>query len=133
MNDPSDEDGDYVWLPVPPRVKQRPRLGRKGRVFTPQQTVDYEQRLADEWAVATKKGPAGGPLIVEIVYCKDGQWVRVRTDPASEREHPKGRGDLDNYIKATLDGLNGAAWMDDKQVQIVKANFAEKPRSGKGS
>ena len=124
----------YVWLPVPPRVKQRPRMGRKGRVFTPQQTVDYEKRLADEWAVACGP-PSEHPLVVDVLYGADGQWIRVQPDPDPDRVFPRGHGDIDNYIKATLDGLNGAAWLDDKQVQMVTAAFMTKqmPTGGKGS
>ena len=31
------------------------------------------------------------------------------------------RGDLDNYIKSIMDGLNGAAYEDDKCVLDIKA------------
>jgi len=31
------------------------------------------------------------------------------------------RGDLDNYVKLLMDGLNGVAWLDDKQVTIITA------------
>jgi hypothetical protein len=31
------------------------------------------------------------------------------------------RGDIDNYIKTIMDGLNGVAWDDDKQVFHVVA------------
>jgi Holliday junction resolvase RusA-like endonuclease len=31
------------------------------------------------------------------------------------------RGDLDNYIKLTLDALNQVAWVDDRQVVRIMA------------
>jgi Holliday junction resolvase RusA-like endonuclease len=31
------------------------------------------------------------------------------------------RGDIDNYVKTVLDGLNGTAWEDDIQVVEVTA------------
>jgi crossover junction endodeoxyribonuclease RusA len=31
------------------------------------------------------------------------------------------RGDVDNYLKTVMDGLNGVAWEDDKQVHAVVA------------
>jgi Holliday junction resolvase RusA-like endonuclease len=31
------------------------------------------------------------------------------------------RGDVDNYLKTVMDGLNGIAWEDDKQVYAVEA------------
>jgi Holliday junction resolvase RusA-like endonuclease len=37
------------------------------------------------------------------------------------KEESKLRGDLDNYVKSLLDGLNGVAYEDDKQVVNLKA------------
>lgn len=33
------------------------------------------------------------------------------------------RGDLDNYIKMVADGLNGVAWVDDRQIKSIYAYF----------
>ncbi len=42
--------------------------------------------------------------------------VRVRS---ITHEESKLRGDVDNYAKSILDGLNGVAFQDDKQVHIL--------------
>jgi Holliday junction resolvase RusA-like endonuclease len=34
------------------------------------------------------------------------------------------RGDLDNYVKL-IDGLNGVAWADDRQIKSIYAYFAD--------
>lgn len=42
---------------------------------------------------------------------------------------PGSRGDLDNYCKAALDGLNGVAFVDDRQVTHLEAMIL--PADGK--
>ena len=32
------------------------------------------------------------------------------------------RGDVDNYVKSIMDGLNGVAYLDDGQVMNIKAH-----------
>jgi Holliday junction resolvase RusA-like endonuclease len=39
----------------------------------------------------------------------------------SVKEESKLRGDVDNYVKSLLDGLNGVAYDDDKQIVNLKA------------
>jgi Holliday junction resolvase RusA-like endonuclease len=40
------------------------------------------------------------------------------------------RGDVDNICKAVLDGLNGVAWDDDRQVEMMEVHFVGVPRKG---
>jgi Holliday junction resolvase RusA-like endonuclease len=40
---------------------------------------------------------------------------------------PRRRGDLDNLLKATIDSLNGVAYLDDQQVeQIMAVRYEDK-------
>lgn len=100
---------------VRPIVKGRPRMTRRGRVFTPATTLEFEQKVADSWIKS--KGPIfTGPVSVTIELSPEGFMVRVRS---ITHEESKLRGDVDNYAKSILDGLNGVAFQDDKQVHIL--------------
>lgn len=101
--------------PVP---KGRPRLGRRGRVFTPEKTLDAESRIRGAWLGA--EGPIfEGPVCVDVTFSEVETVITVTED--TETESSKLRGDIDNYVKTVMDGLNNAAWNDDKQVHSITA------------
>jgi len=85
-------------IPGRPMPKQRPRVGRYGNIYTPPQTKEYEKLVG--W-VAKCNGckPLNGPIAVKLHL-----FLRGRS------------GDVDNYCKSILDGLNGVAYEDDDQV-----------------
>ena len=90
-----------ITIPGRPVPKGRPRLGvhgRKAYVYTPPITKEYEKLVG--W-VARCAGckPLNGPLAVKLHL-----FIRGRS------------GDVDNYCKSILDGLNGVAYEDDDQV-----------------
>jgi Holliday junction resolvase RusA-like endonuclease len=103
-----------ITVDVKPIPKGRPRMTRYGRVFTPQTTLDAEAIIAAAW-----DGPVYQGLVeVECEFTPSGTNVTVRP---VEGAQSKLRGDLDNYVKLLMDGLNGVAWLDDKQVTVIKA------------
>lgn len=107
-------------VPITPRVKQRPRLTRRGRAYTPEATKVYEAAVRDAYV------RAGGPMYtcpvsVFMELHDDHAWVEVV--PQKVVRPSKLRGDVDNLAKAIGDGLQGAAYEDDR---IVVGIFAWK-------
>lgn len=102
-------------LPVKPKAKGRPRAGKYG-MYTDKATREYEQLVKELWV--SNQGPKfDGPISITVTFHKD--HIDVTISEATESSTL--RGDIDNYIKSVLDGLNGAAYEDDKQVVNLKA------------
>ena len=103
--------------PVP---KKRPRTVRSGgrtRTYTPKVTKDAEERIRMiAWAEMKKQGIGiiTGDVSAEICF--------YGANPAA---------DIDNLLKTVLDGLNGTAFADDKQVTrlVVSKDPSEDPRT----
>lgn len=90
-----------IIIPGRPVPKGRPRLGKNGNVYTPKRTREYEQLVG--WrAKQVIKEPLKGDIAVDIKIYIKGQC-----------------GDLDNLEKAILDGMNGIAYSDDRQVAAL--------------
>lgn len=86
----------YAYPPIP---KGRPRKGRNGSFYTPKSTLDFEDRSRTWW-----QGPRfDGPVAATIVLGQYGFDVTV-TEIVDAGVY-KLRGDIDNYVKAILDGL----------------------------
>lgn len=81
-------------------------MGKHGNIYTPKKCREYEKAVG--WAAKRLfRRPLEGPVELQVrLYINS-----------------KG-GDLDNYIKAISDGLNGVAWLDDSQVERIKASMA---------
>jgi crossover junction endodeoxyribonuclease RusA len=98
-----------------PKSKERPRSRGKGRPFTPKATLEYEADVA-----ASYDGPKfEGPVKMHLVFYKDQTMVTLEE---LDEEPTKLRGDIDNYVKSVLDGLNGVAYDDDRQVTVLHAS-----------
>lgn len=130
---------------VRPQTKQRPRMTRRGRAYTPQKTHNYEQALRDMYT-----GPLYGSddrLVVSIKFDTNCLMVDIdfaeNTDdythfwdrPPIRNVHMR-TADLDNLSKAVLDGLQSqketdkrvyqaGAWDDDRIVYGLQAMFCD--------
>lgn len=102
--------------PVP---KGRPRLGRRGRVFTPEKTLAAEAVIREAWTKARGPKWSDVPVWIEVRLFVDRTEITVGVD--DNEDVSKLRGDIDNYVKLVMDGLNGAAWTDDKQVHRIES------------
>lgn len=98
--------------PVP---KDRPRMTRYGKVYTPERTLQAESDIR-----AAYDGPFFEGLVkMEITVTPTHMLVTITHSDLPERS--KLRGDLDNYVKTISDALNGVAFGDDKQVHEITA------------
>ena len=115
-------------VPGVPTAKGRPRMTRRGRVYTPAKTVAYERTVSIVAQEAKSRLGGGmlfeGPVMVTI-HCRFGlpkSWSRKRKAEMINQPHAQ-LPDLDNLVKSVLDGMNHAhnIWTDDKQVAAVTA------------
>ena len=114
------------FIPGDPVAKGRPRaasIGGKARLYTPKKTEKYENlvRLACGDAISR---PVSIPCYVRAVAVLPvpQSWSKKRTEAAIRGDElPTKRPDLDNYLKAILDGMNGVAFADDSQVVEISA------------
>lgn len=104
-------------IPVAPVPASRPRVPRYGKPYY----VGKYKTFRDEvrgWVATAHLRTFRGPLRCSVTFvCKR---------PAKPA-NPFPIGDIDNYLKAVWDGLNGHAFADDKQIHVVYAvkRFAE--------
>lgn len=106
-------------IPSAPVAKARPRAftGKSGKpiIYTPKRSKRFENKVTD-LAMKYFPKPFLGPVKLHIRFLlprpKRLTW---KTKPMPECYCPK-RPDIDNLAKAVTDGLNGVAYVDDKQI-----------------
>lgn len=111
-------EGEFTFtIPGDPIPKGRPRgevrTGEYGghyvKMHTPKQTQEAEENVG--WSFKAEY-PGQEPLTGDV-------WLNLTF---AEAPKPRQRqSDLDNLQKLVLDGLNGVAWADDKQVVLIHA------------
>ncbi|GBG95206.1 Holliday junction resolvase [Ligilactobacillus salitolerans] len=120
---------------ISPVAQARPRATRMGqgiRLYDPKKTAEFKKGLR-LLAQAEHVEPLQDALRIEIWF------YRAVQKSISKKEHarritgiirPIVKPDVDNYIKSTLDGLNGILWRDDAQIVDLVAHkcYAEHPR-----
>lgn len=112
------------FVPGKPVGKGRPRFTRTGHTYTPGKTRAYEAAVAWECRKAMEgKLPSVHPqrVSVEVMVKPPKSWSKAKTKNALGGLIAPGRPDIDNYLKAVLDGCNGVAFLDDSQVVAVYA------------
>ncbi len=104
-------------FPIRPQSKQRPRMTRTGRTYTPKQTVEFEKKIASMY-----KGPLfNNDTHVRVGLKFDSEKIELTIEEIVPNPiKSKLRGDIDNYAKSILDALNGIAYIDDKQITILE-------------
>ena len=116
-----------------PRGKQRPRFNRKtGTTYTPSETVQYEKAVGFLYKRARGQKLTGDVRLELIAFYKIPASTTKQNQEAMAHglSLPSKKPDLDNVLKIVMDGLNGIAYDDDKQVVSVRACklYSEEPR-----
>jgi Holliday junction resolvase RusA-like endonuclease len=110
-----------LWVAGTPKPAERPRMTRRGRAYTPAATLEAEDAVATAYRRLWRGAePLTGPLSLVVDYSPDGHRIHLWEWPATASSPM--RGDVDNYLKTTMDGLQKAgAFLNDKQVVSVWA------------
>lgn len=124
-------------IPGEPRGKGRPRASRfKGgvRLYTDAKTAGYEGLIAyaAQQALAGRP-PLDGPLVVTVLVRLAPTASTSKKDRAAMLAGdllPTKKPDLDNIVKAVLDGCNGVAFRDDALVCWINAGKVYAPTAG---
>lgn len=120
----------FFVVPGEPVPKARPRFtmqGGKARTYTPASSAAYETTIGLLAHAAMRAAgivePLAGALHVQVqaFFPVPQSWSKKRKAAASWHAS---RPDLDNVVKAALDGLNRVAFADDGQVASVYATKA---------
>ena len=123
-------------VPGEPFAKQRPRAAKKGRyitIYTPPETKLYEKKVKESYQKIYKDKQLKGDLSVYI----EGIFPVPKSISNKKREkilkeqipHIK-KPDCDNMAKVCLDALNGLAYPDDAQINIlnISKRYGRTPR-----
>lgn len=116
MRGSSEPSTSTIWVAGKPKPKERPRFSRNGHSYTPKGTQDYESLVRQAWVDGGGE-LLEGPCAITMDFTVDGCMVNVT--PVDWMS--KMRGDLDNYSKAIADGLQGVAYLNDKQIVRMTA------------
>ena len=100
-----------------PIAKGRPRFSR--HAYTPPKTEEYEKLIASSW----DGGMVDGKHLMATMRFGmpiPKSWSKDRQRLSVGKMH-ESKPDLDNLVKAVLDGLNGVAFDDDAKIAAFMA------------
>lgn len=116
------DEGIHICIPGEPkpqaRTKSRAFYNKKRNQWMAQTydpkgpSADYRARITHEAALAM----AGRPPWSEPVRLRATFYLPKPKSKAKKKRWPNVNPDIDNYLKALLDGLQGVVFDDDKQV-----------------
>lgn len=129
------EDRANCTVPGKPFAKQRPRASRRGRfttVYTPKETVNYENLVKYSYYEENGDQKLDGPLKVEIEATfpiPQSVSKKKYQDMITGKEPHIKKPDCDNIAKICLDALNHIAFNDDSQITelVVRKQYGVFP------
>lgn len=122
---------------IEPQQQERPRATGRGRfirVYDPPKTAKFKRELK-QFAMLEMQGRTKYEKAISVTI----RFYRKVQKSISKIEHarrtkgyvrPIVKPDLDNYIKSTLDALNGVIWTDDATIVELNTSkwYADDPR-----
>lgn len=122
---------------IEPQQQERPRATGRGRfirVYDPPKTAKFKRELK-QLAMLEMQGRIKYEKAISVTI----RFYRKVQKSVSKIEHarrteghvrPIVKPDLDNYIKSTLDALNGVIWTDDATIVELNTSkwYADDPR-----
>lgn len=123
---------EFITIWSKPFGKQRPKVNKRfGSIYTPENTRRYEKEVAAAWNRKYKdfKYDENVALEVKVIAyfnIPKSYTKKRRQEIIDNNLRPLKKPDGDNIMKVILDGLNGVAFADDKQVttQQTKKRYA---------
>lgn len=120
---------ETIIIPGRPQGKGRPRFTRDGHAYTPPSTRLYEELIRKSWE---NRQSFEGPIEIWIDAYLQIPGNLTKSEKALIKHgdvKPTKKPDIDNIVKAVLDGLNGLAYEDDRQVVVLHAakHYGETP------
>lgn len=123
---------------IEPVSQARPRIVSKPfpRLYDPKPVKLYKEelkRLAGLKMDELKQQPFNGAISVQVTFYRSIQKSISKVEH-QRRQYgitlPSVKPDVDNYVKAFFDGLNGTVWTDDAQITDLKASkrYSETPK-----
>lgn len=112
-------------IPGEPRGKGRPRFTRTGHAYTPPRTRKYETEIRNAAREAMGLEPPTKKFCrveIDAYFAIPKTYNKKQHEQAENCELFPTRIDIDNIVKAVLDGMNNVVYCDDKQIiEIVAA------------
>lgn len=107
-----------------PVAKARPGFTKSGHVYTPRKTLLFEKEVGKAYRYSDN--PMYGKdvkLVADIRFYFKIPKSRTLKEKREieENGYYNKKPDIDNLVKAVLDGLNGVAFEDDRQVVCINA------------
>ena len=111
---------DFI-INTTPVSKQRPRLGKGGCVYTPSKTKVFENIVALSYGNRPSFNDKYIRIRLKFKFEVPKSYSKKKRLEALEGKIRPTKGDIDNYVKAVLDGLNKKVWKDDRYICSIEA------------
>ena len=126
----------FFTFDIEPTPQLRPRVSSRGgyvRVYDPPKVKQFKSLLRSLAVHQYARPPLLGPLSVSLTFYRPVQSSISKTERdrrLSNQSKPVVKPDTDNYIKATLDALNGVLWHDDAQIVKItgEKKYSDRPK-----